>query len=166
MPSEKTMTPILDIISRMNEMKRLYVLVEVKKNSQTPEWIEKLKVAISAFDNMTWFGNDSVHQEDILKEKQFLVFLNYILLCQAYFILPSYPCEHLQLISQHLNVICMHGRNLQNTIDQHVLIRYIDSKFEDLARRTQQPNWSTGPRGLLNSHYSARNEIGNLLSRL
>jgi hypothetical protein len=100
MPSEKKMTPTLDIINRMNDMKRLYVLVEVKKNSQIPEWIEKLKISISAFDKMTWFGNDSVHAEDIVMEDQFLVFLNYILLCQAHFILPSSPCEHLQLIIQ------------------------------------------------------------------
>ena len=164
--SRDELRPEIDILERMKELKRLHVLVEVKKNSKIPEWIEKLKVSISAFDKMTWWGNDSVHAEQSVMEEQFSLFLKYILLCQAHFILPSSPCEHLLLISQHLNVICMHCRNVQNTINQNVIKRYIDSKFEDLARHTQQSNWSPGPSGLLNSHYSARNEIGNLLSRL
>ena len=160
-----------DIYTRINELKRIYVLVEVKKYNKAPEWIEKLKEAILKFDKMTWVNNDEPYVEAHQRRLQFLEFLKDILLCQALFFLPSCPCEHIINVSQHLNVICMHGRDLQLRIYFLQVESYIDGHLNVLydrlmpkEKRTDQQNGVT--QGLLNSRCILRSEIGNLLSRL
>jgi hypothetical protein len=169
------LTPVRDIYKRMEQLKKIYILVEVKKYSKYPEWIEKMKIAIDTFDKMTWLKgllNGTVPDvEAHQREEQFLDFLQDIFLCQALFFLPSCPCEHIINVSQHLNVICMHGQRLQLRINILQVESYIDSHLNVLydrlmlkENRTDQQNGVT--RGLLNSRCILRSEIGNLLSRL
>ena len=166
--------PLLDTYKRMEELKKIYTLVEVKKYAKVPEWIEQLKVAIATFDQMTWINallnGTEPDVEEYEREKQFLIFLHDIFLCQALFFLPSSPCEHLIRVSQNLNVVCMHGRYLQLRINILGVESYVDRQFNFLyghlapkEETTNQQNVTT--QGPLNSH-CIRNKIGNLLSRL
>ena len=162
--------PLLDTYKRMEELKKIYTLVEVKKYAKVPEWIEQLKVAIATFDQMTWINallnGTEPDVDEYEREKQFLIFLHDIFLCQALFFLPSSPCEHLIRVSQNLNVVCMHGRYLQLRINILGVESYIEHQLQflhgHLATTNQQNGTTQGP---LNSH-CIRNKIGNLLSRL
>jgi len=160
---------VYEIRTRMQELKRIYVLVEVKKYGNVPEWIEQLKNAIDFFDKMTWLnvlldGTSEPIVEPHEREEQFLNFLEYIFLCQALFFLPSCPCEHLIRVSQNLNVVCMYGRDLQLRINILGVQNYIESEIEHL--KTQGSNPPAGvTQGLFNSN-CIKNEIGNLLNRL
>lgn len=160
------------IHTRIQELKKIYVLVEVKKYNKAPEWIEKLKEAIVKFDKMTWVKNRVPYVEPHERQLQFLQFLKDILLCQALFFLPSCPCEHLTQISQHINVICMHGRDLQLRIYLLQVDVYLESAIEHLKTQGSNPPAGQQPvpaagvtQGLFNSN-CIKNEIGNLLNRL
>ena len=166
---------VYEIRKRMEELKRIYVLVEVKKYGKVPEWIEKLKIAIATFDKMTWLnvlldGTDEPIVEVHEREEEFLLFLEDIFLCQAIFFLPSCPCEHLIRVSQNLNVVCLYGRDIKLRINILGVETYVDRCFDFLyghltptQETTNQQNVT--PQGLLNS-YCIRNKIGNLLNRL
>ena len=175
MPSNENgtrLTPVNDLYKRMEELKRIYTLVEVKKYAKVPEWIEKLKIAIVTFDEMTWlngFLNGTVPDvQPYIREQQFLKFLKDIFLCQALFFLPSCPCEHIIKVSQNLNVVCMHGRDIQLRIEcrgvESYLLGEIDTLKNHLTERTNQQNGV--PQRVLNSRCILRSDIGNLLSRL
>jgi hypothetical protein len=157
------------IREKMQELKRIYVLVEVKKYGKVPEWIEKIKIAIDTFEKMTWLnvvldGTAEPIVEAHEREEQFLNFLEHICLCQAIFFLPSCPCEHLIRISQNLNVVCLYGRDIKLRIYILGVQNYIESEIENL--KTQGSNPPAGvTQGLFNSN-CIRNEIGNLLNRL
>jgi hypothetical protein len=153
----------------MEELKRIYLLVEVKRYGKVPEWIEKLKIAIATFDKMTWLkdvldGIDEPIVEPRERELQFLNFLEDIFLCQAIFFLPSCPCEHLIRVSQNLNVVCTYGRDIQLKITLNRVRYYIEDEIERLNTPIANPQPGVS-RGLFNSN-CIRNEIGNLLNRL
>ena len=175
MPSDENsnkLTPLKDIYKRMEELKRIYTLVEAKKNTKVPEWIEKLTIAIVTFDKMTWLNGllngIASDVEEYVRERQFLDFLQDIFLCQALFFLPSCPCEHIIKVSQNLNVVCMHGRDIQLRIEcrgvESYLLGEIDTLKNHLTERTNQQNGD--PQRVLNSRCILRSDIGNLLSRL
>ena len=171
MPSDENgnkLTPLKDIYKRMEELKRIYKKVEVKKNTKVPEWIEKLDIAIVTFDKMTWLNGIASDVEPYVKKLQFLDFLEDIFLCQALFFLPSCPCEHIIKVSQNLNVVCMHGRDLQLILESQRVQSYLEGQLDALrdifTERTNQQNGV--PQRLLNSRCILRSEIGNLLSRL
>ena len=160
---------VYEIRKRMEELKRIYVLVEVKKYGKVPEWIEKLKIAIATFDKMTWLnvlldGTDGPIVEVHEREEEFLLFLEDIFLCQAIFFLPSCPCEHLIRVSQNLNVVCLYGRDIQLRIKILGVQNYIESEIENMKKQGINPTAGV-TQGLFNSN-CIRNEIGNLLNRL
>lgn len=117
-----------EVYCEMCELKRIHALRKCSPSCKNPYWVGLLEVAIKKFDEIClslttegvcdfdfkYAGLRASAKRQV--QDAILDFSDSILRCQVFFPGLIDLCEHLIVVSEHLNMVCMHCRTFQTRI--------------------------------------------------